>query len=241
MRAARPLNFMRSISALICAIAVLSCGGDSTGPGGGGTAVTVTPSTDSLALGASVALHAAVTDASGKPVSGASVFWSSENTAIATVSGSGVVVGIAVGVVRIAASSNGKSGFSTITVVPQGVASVRVTPSSAAIKVGETVHLQAEPLDASGNLLDGRTVTWSSGNDAIATVDNTGLVTGVSAGATTITATSEGKSGTSGIAVAAAVPASIAVAPPSVAITTCLLYTSPSPRDGLLSRMPSSA
>ena len=26
-----------------------------------------------------------------------------------------------------------------------------------------------------------------------------------------------------------------------VAITTCLLYTSPSPRDGLLSRMPSSA
>ena len=199
---------------------VLSCGGDSTGPGGGGAAVTVTPSTDSLALGASVALHAAVTDANGHPVSGASVFWSSENTAIATVSGSGVVVGIAVGVVRIAASSNGKSGFSTITVVPQGVASVRVTPSSAAIKVGETVHLQAEPLDASGNLLDGRTVTWSSGNDAIATVDNTGLVTGVSAGATTITATSEGKTGTSGIAVAAAVPASIAVAPSSVAITT---------------------
>ena len=82
--------------------------------------------------------------------------------------------------------------------------------------MGGTVHLQAQPLDASGNVLKGRTVTWSSDNQATATVDNTGVVTGVATGAATITATSEGKTGTAGIAVAAAVPASITVAPPSV-------------------------
>jgi trimeric autotransporter adhesin len=217
MRAARWSKFSSYISALACAVALLSCGGDSTGPGGGNGSVTVSPPTDSVALGASVTLSAAV---NGHAVSGSSVFWNTENAAIATVSSAGVVSGIAVGTVRIAASSGGNSGFSTITVVPPSVASVRVTPSSEAIKVGETAHLVAQPLDAAGNPLDGRTVTWSSASEAVATVDSTGLVTGVATGATTVTATSEGKTGTSGIAVAAAVAASITVAPTSVPITT---------------------
>ena len=224
MRAARWSNFGSNfgsfVCALACAIVLLSCGGDSTGPGGGGASVTVNPATDSLALGASVTLVATVTDANGHTVSGASIFWSSENPATATVSSNGVVTGIAIGVVRIAASSNGKSDFAAITVVPQSVASVRVSPTGAAIKVGETVHLQADALDAAGNVLPGRTITWTSSNTDVATVDGTGLVTGVSTGATTITATSEGKTGTSGIAVAAAVAASITVAPTSVTITT---------------------
>ena len=215
MRAARWSKFSSYISALACAVALLSCGGDSTGPGGG--SVTVSPATESVALGASVTLSAAV---NGHAVSGSSVFWNTENAAIATVSSAGVVTGIAVGSVKIAASSGGSSGFSTITVIPQGVASVRVTPPSAAITIGETVHLQAQPLNAAGDTLDGRTITWTSANDAVATVDSTGLVTGVSVGATIITATSEGKSGTSGIAVSDRVAASIAVAPTSVTITT---------------------
>ena len=206
---------MLFLSTLACA-AALSCGGDSTGPGGGGNGVTITPNPDTVALGSTVTLHATVDGASGNP----SIFWSSEDTSIATVSGSGVVTGIAVGTAHIAASSGGKSGVATIVVIPPGVASVRVSPTSAAIKVGETVHLIAQPLDANGNDLDGRTITWSSDNEAVATVDNnTGVVTGVSSGAATITATSEGATGTAGIAVGAAVAASVAVAPTSVTVT----------------------
>jgi uncharacterized protein YjdB len=206
------------LSALFAAS--LSCGGDSsTGPSGGVSKVVVTPSSDSLSLGGSVTLSASALDGNGHPVSGAKIFWNTENSSIATVSSSGVVTGIAVGNVRIAASSNGVSGFSAITVIPPSVASVRVTPSSAAITVDGTVHMQAATLDAGGNPLTGRTVTWTSDNEGVATVDNTGLVTGVAIGATTITATSEGKRGTAGIAVAAQVAASISVAPPSVSIT----------------------
>ena len=215
MRAARRSTWMLFLSTLACA-AALSCGGDSTGPGGGGNGVTITPNPDTVALGSTVTLHATVDGASGNP----SIFWSSEDTSIATVSGSGVVTGIAVGTAHIAASSGGKSGVATIVVIPPGVASVRVSPTSAAIKVGETVHLIAQPLDANGNDLDGRTITWSSDNEAVATVDNnTGVVTGVSSGAATITATSEGATGTAGIAVGAAVAASVAVAPTSVTVT----------------------
>ena len=216
MRAARPLTFIRSLSALACAIAILSCGGgDSTGPGGG-NGVTVTPNPDTVALGSTVTLHAALDGGSGSP----SFFWSSENPSIATVSGTGVVTGVAVGSVHIAASSGGKSGVATVVVVPPGVASVIVTPSSAAKKVGETVHFVAQTFDAGGVELTGRTVTWTSEHTDVATIDADGLATAVSIGATTITATSEGKSGTAGLAVAAAVPASITVDPPSVSITT---------------------
>ena len=55
--------------------------------------------------------------------------------------------------------------------------------------------------DGAGNVVPGRTVLWSSSNDAVATVDETGLVVGMATGDATITCTSEGKTGTSSITV----------------------------------------
>jgi len=76
-----------------------------------------------------------------------------------------------------------------------------VTPALPNIALGATVQLTASTYDASAGLLTGRTVTWSS-NNAAASVSATGLVTGNSAGTATITATSEGKTGTSTVTVA---------------------------------------
>ena len=211
MRAARRSTWMLFLTTLACSVA-LSCGSDSTGPGGGGNGVTVTPNPDTVALGSTTTLHAAVEGATGNP----SIFWSSEDTSIATVSGTGVVTGVAVGTAHIAASSGGKSGIATVVVMPPGVASVRVTPTSAAITVGGTIHLQAATLDANGAPLTGRAVTWASSNESIATVDDSGVVTGVATGADTITATSEGKTGTAGIVVTSAVPGATAMTSPDV-------------------------
>ena len=83
------------------------------------------------------------------------------------------------------------------------VASVTVSPPSASVQVGQTAQLTATPKQASGAPLGGRVVTWSTSDSTVARVSATGLVTGRAAGSATVTATSEGKTGTSAITVPA--------------------------------------
>src|SRR6185312_12822843 len=110
------------------------------------------------------------------------------------------------GSATITATSEGKSGTAAITVTSVPVASVTVSPATASVAAGQTVQLTATPKDANGNPLTGRVVTWSSSNTSVATVNGSGLVSGVVAGTATITATSEGQSGTSAITVTGAAP-----------------------------------
>ncbi len=84
---------------------------------------------------------------------------------------------------------------------PASVASVTVTPAVTPLSAGATVQLTAVPKDANGTPLSGRIITWSSNAPAFATVDGSGLVSGKSPGTTTITATSEGKSGSADVTV----------------------------------------
>src|SRR6266581_1285283 len=73
------------------------------------------------------------------------------------------------------------------------VASVTVTPATATVLGSETAKLSVALKNSAGARLFGRPVTWSSGDQSIATVSATGIVTGLAAGTTTITATVEGK------------------------------------------------
>jgi len=137
------------------------------------------------------------------------VTWASSNTSVATVSSSGLVTGKVAGSATITATSEGQSGTAAITVVHVPVASVTVSPASASVPAGSALQLTATPKDAAGNPLSGRTIAWSSSNTAVATVSSSGLVSGVVAGSATITAMSEGQSGT----------AAITVTPPSAGAT----------------------
>lgn len=75
----------------------------------------------------------------------------------------------------------------TITRVPfVPVTSVSVAPTTASIAVAATRQLTASALPAEA----AQNVTWSSSAPSVATVNSSGLVTGVSAGSATITATS---------------------------------------------------
>src|SRR5205809_837432 len=101
----------------------------------------------------------------------------------------------------------------TIVVPSAPVAAVTVAPASAGVAVGGTVQLAAGPKDASGNTLSGRVVTWASNTVAVASVNGSGLVKGLVAGSATITATSEGKSGSSAITVTAPTAVSCLTSP----------------------------
>jgi uncharacterized protein YjdB/PKD repeat protein len=183
--------------------------------------VDVTPATGTIAVNTTVQLTATPKDANGNPLTGRAVTWATADASIATVDANGLVTGTAVGgPVTITATSDGKSGTSTITVsetvIP--VASVSVTPTAPSIPVGGTVQLTATPKDASGNPLSGRTITWQNGAPGIATVDGNGLVHGVAAGSATITATSEGKSGSAIVSVTQPPVAAVVVTPSSATI-----------------------
>ncbi|TMQ66810.1 MAG: hypothetical protein E6K77_00835 [Candidatus Eisenbacteria bacterium] len=88
------------------------------------------------------------------------------------------------------------------------VASVAVSPASATIAMVGSVGLTATPVDVGGDPVSGRVVTWSSDNTAAATVNASGLVSGAAAGTATITATCEGRTGTSVVTVIPAGPIS---------------------------------
>jgi len=184
--------------------------------------VDVSPATGTIQVGATIQLTASPKDASGNPLTGRIVTWTTSDASLATVDANGLVTGKAAGgPVTVTAASEGKNGTAAITVIPIPVASVDVTPATATIAVNATVQLTATPKDANGNPLTGRAVTWATADASIASVDANGLVTGKAVGGpVTITATSEGKSGTSGITVSATVipVASVAVTPTTPSI-----------------------
>lgn len=162
--------------------------------------VTVTPATATIFSGGSpstVQLTATLLDGNGNPMT-ASVLWLSSDPSKATVNSTGLVTAVAAGSTTISAISQGKVGTASITVIvtPPAVATVTVTPTPFGLAVGKTLQLVATTKDGSGNVLTGRTVTWATSNGSVATVNSSGLVTGVAAGTVTITATSETIDGT---------------------------------------------
>ena len=175
------------------------------------TTVTISPTTAAVNVGATTTLSASVKDQNGNVMTGQTVTWSTNNAPVATVNSSGVVTGVSGGSATITATSSGKSGASSITVnaappPPPVVTTVTVSPTTAAVNAGFTTTLTATVMDQNGNVMTGQTVTWSTNNAPVATVNSNGVVTGVSGGSATITATSSGKSGASSITVNAAPP-----------------------------------
>ncbi|HET7586349.1 MAG TPA: Ig-like domain-containing protein [Gemmatimonadaceae bacterium] len=181
--------------------------------------VEVTPSSPSITAVDSVKLTATAKDAGGAALTGRTITWSSGSPGVATVTQAGMVHGESVGSATITAASGGKSGTATITVTAAPVATVTVTPPSSDIAAGDDVQLDAALKDARNRTLTGRTVTWSSNNTSAATVDATGKVHGVAEGSATITASSEGKSGTATVQVTPAAVASVSVTPSNPSIT----------------------
>jgi len=98
------------------------------------------------------------------------------------------------------------------------VASVTLEPAAPVVGVGKTAPLTATTKGQDGTVLPNRTITYASANSAIATVDEHGVVTGVAAGSTQITATSEGKSGSVTLTVSTTPVASVKVAPSTASL-----------------------
>ncbi len=163
------------------------------------TAITVSPSTLSLTPGEDASLNAKFTP---QNTTLQTVTWSSNNTNVASVTSTGLIRAISVGTATITATAKDKQttkGTATI-IVSQTVSgddstqdpaviSVSISPSSITLNLA---GVKTSTLTASVTVINGanESVTWSSNNNSVATIASNGVVTGVSAGTATITATS---------------------------------------------------
>ena len=176
----------------------------------------VSPGTAELsALGATVQLSAEVRDQAGRAMPGAAVSWASADTTVATVDAPGLVTAVGNGAATVTATSGSASGTATVTVA-QAVDSVVVSPPSVTVATGDTLRLSAEALDANGHPVAGVEFAWSSSDASVATVDGSGLVTGVGAGGAEIAAASSGVTGRAALSVETPAPATVTVAPDTV-------------------------
>lgn len=124
----------------------------------------------SLILGETVKLTASVEG----------VTWESKSPEVATVDQTGLVTSVSKGTASISATKEGyKGGSISITVDYE---TIKITaPADTSMLIGGTVQLSA----------DKEGVTWSSSDQTVATVDNSGKVTGLKIGNATITASKE--------------------------------------------------
>ena len=81
---------------------------------------------------------------------------------------------------------------------------IELSPPTPSVAVSQTIQLTASVLSSEGQVLTGRTIEWTSLATSIASVDNNGMVRGLSAGSAQIRASSGSASGTTTVTVTAA-------------------------------------
>ena len=151
------------------------------------TGVSVTTSTLSIYPGDFVKIETSIT-----PSDATSTYkhWTSSDTKVATVDSWGRVYGVAPGkcVITVTTDSGGYTASCNVTVNPINETGVTLDPTELAVYYDEfgTITATVEPSNASY-----KTVTWTSEDESVATVDDAGKVKGVGLGTTNIVATTK--------------------------------------------------
>ena len=102
---------------------------------------------------------------------------------------------------------------------PPLATTLTVSPETAELAaLGANAQLSAQVFDQNGGVMTGQTVTWSSSNDAVATIAGSGLVTAEGNGTATITATAGTASGTATVTVAQEVASPLELAPDTASL-----------------------
>ena len=141
----------------------------------------ITAADVTVAVGATATITATVLPADA---SNPAVTYTSNNTEIATVEGN-VVTGVAPGNTTVTiAATDGSNVSTTINVTVTGIDVTGITTSDVTVVNGQTATIS---YTVAPNNASDPSVTFTSANTAIATVDASGVVTGVGVGTTTIT------------------------------------------------------
>jgi uncharacterized protein YjdB len=182
--------------------------------------IALAPQAPSLLIGGTrqLAVTATYSNGSTADVTASSTFVSA-TPANVIASASGLLTGNAAGSSVITATSGGRNATTTATVNAATLSSIAVTPASATVAIAGQQQFVATGTysDNSTAIITG-SVLWSSANTTTATVLNTGVATGLTAGGTTISATLGTRSGSAALTVSPATLLSIAVTPATATV-----------------------
>jgi hypothetical protein len=196
--------------------------------------VTVTLQKASLVVGDTTRAAAVAMDATGHVLTGLAVTWSipAANATTASIDSLGKVLATAAGTVPVVATVTGVAGTASLTVTapatapaPTAAAIHWTTNISSQLAIGATAQIGAAAYDASGNVMPGKTITYTSSNPEFATLSTTGLLRGIALGIPTISASVDGKTISVQIAVSGTAPTPGKVARVTVNLSRNYLVT----------------
>jgi uncharacterized protein YjdB len=183
-------------------------------------AISVTPASASVRVGATQQFTVTGTQSNGTTVAlTSSATWVSSAPAVATVSASGLATAVGTGQTTVTATANGLSASATL-VVP-GLQGLAITPANPTLNLGSSMQLTLTGTYTDGSTQDlTATATWSSANPALVTVSPSGALTAnsVSGGSTVVTAAVGGLSANTTVTVSGVALQSLTIFPGNVPV-----------------------
>jgi hypothetical protein len=170
--------------------------------------ISVAPSTANIPAGATQQFTATGTYSDGSTANlSSTASWNVATPAVATINSNGLTTGVAAGSSTVSASLSGIGGNASLNVTANvTLASLSVTPSTANITAGFTQQFTATGTYSNGSTANvSSTASWTVATPAVASIDSSGLSTGIAAGSSMVTASLSGISGKASLNVAATV------------------------------------
>jgi hypothetical protein len=182
--------------------------------------VEITPRVTDAQVGQQLTFSATGYDEAGNKMDAKPSAWFAAPFDVAYSDDEGVVTFVQSGEARVGALINGKSGTLIVRVKPQTVARIEIDAPSTPIPAGTGIALNAVTRMRNGDPRTDVRVTWSSLNTGIATVDESGLVTGAAPGTATIQASAENVTATATVTVIRDPVRTLAVEPRAMKVRT---------------------
>ncbi len=194
-----PRRVMSRAGVLVLALAGLAA--CNLNPNVNACTVSIAPTTIRVPVNGAVNVSGTAFDCNGNSIKSKTINFTSANTAVATVTTSGQVIGVSVGQTTVSAVANGKEGTAQVTVTPEAAQTVTVSPATTTLRLTNQKVFTATAKNAAGSVITGRTFRWSSSNSSIASVDQTGNVIALTPGNVVIAADADGIIGNASLTV----------------------------------------
>ncbi len=184
--------------------------------------VTLALASSALVVGQTTQASATARDGAGNTLAGRTITYATSDAGVATISAGGSVAAVSPGTATLSATAEGRSGTATVTVTSDPVTTVALVLDTPFLAPGHSTGSTVTLNDANGTVLRNRTVTYATSDATVATVGSTGVVQALAEGAATITASSEGKTGSATVTVDKTAPtiADVTLAPTTVDVTS---------------------